>query len=63
MEAVIKCKKDDPTVPDKVMEKIIVGGIEKHMKDYTGIHSQRGFIRVKSCLSNVIPFLDKVIVT
>lgn len=57
MEAVLifkKRKMDDPAVPDKVMEKVILGGIKKHLKDNTGIgHSQHDFMRVKSCLSNL----------
>ncbi|TRZ08523.1 hypothetical protein HGM15179_018580 [Zosterops borbonicus] len=43
------------------MEKIILGAIEKHLKDNTFIgHSQHGFIRGKSCLSNLISSNDKV---
>ncbi|RMC20264.1 hypothetical protein DUI87_01110 [Hirundo rustica rustica] len=43
------------------MEKIILGAIEKHLKDNTVIgHSQHGFIRGKSCLSNIISSNDKV---
>ncbi|KAJ7424497.1 RNA-directed DNA polymerase from mobile element jockey-like protein [Willisornis vidua] len=45
----------------KVKEKIILGVTEKHLKDKTVIrHSQHGFMRRKSCLSNLICFYDKV---
>ncbi|KAJ7411531.1 hypothetical protein WISP_102360 [Willisornis vidua] len=43
------------------MEKIILGSIEKHLKDNADFsHSQHGFMRGKSCLSNLISFYDKV---
>ncbi|KAJ7401309.1 RNA-directed DNA polymerase from mobile element jockey-like protein [Pitangus sulphuratus] len=43
------------------MEKIILGIVEKHMKDNTVIgHSQHSFMRVKSCSSNLISFYDKI---
>ncbi|KAJ7424715.1 hypothetical protein BTVI_05504 [Pitangus sulphuratus] len=64
-----KGKKEDPgnyrpvsltSVHSKVMEKIILGSIEKHLKDYTVIgQSQNGFLRGKSCLSNLMSFYDK----
>lgn len=42
------------SVPGKVMEKIILGGIEKHLKDNTIIgYSQHGVMRGKLCLSNL----------
>ncbi|KAJ7405771.1 RNA-directed DNA polymerase from mobile element jockey-like protein [Pitangus sulphuratus] len=49
------------SVPGKLMEKIILGNTEKHLKDnaVTG-HRQHGFRRGKSCLSNLISFYDKV---
>ncbi|KAJ7417648.1 RNA-directed DNA polymerase from mobile element jockey-like protein [Pitangus sulphuratus] len=48
------------SVPGKVM-KIILRGTEKHLKDCAVIyHSQHGFMRGKSCLSNLISFYDKV---
>ncbi|KAJ7406520.1 glypican-6-like protein [Pitangus sulphuratus] len=48
------------SVPGKVMEKIILGRIEKRLKDNTLIgHSQHGFMRGKSYLSNLISFYDK----
>ncbi|KAF4804844.1 RNA-directed DNA polymerase from mobile element jockey-like protein [Turdus rufiventris] len=44
------------------MEKIILGGIEKHLKDNTVIgHSQHGFMRGKSYFSNLISFYDNAI--
>ncbi|KAJ7411111.1 RNA-directed DNA polymerase from mobile element jockey-like protein [Willisornis vidua] len=65
-----KGKKEDPgnyrpisltLMPGTVMEKIILGSIEKHLKDNTVIaHSQHRFMRGKSCLSNLISFYDKV---
>ncbi|KAJ7415843.1 hypothetical protein WISP_75817 [Willisornis vidua] len=63
-------KKEDPgiyrpvsltSMPDKVIEKISLGGIEKHLKGNTVIgHSQHVFIRGKSCLSNLISFYDQI---
>lgn len=41
------------------MEKIILGGIEKCLKDNTVI-CQHGFMSGKSCFSNLILFYDKV---
>ncbi|KAJ7419520.1 hypothetical protein WISP_53406 [Willisornis vidua] len=44
----------------KVIEKIILGSIEKHLKDNAVTdHSQYCFLRAKSCLSNLISFYDK----
>ncbi|KAJ7428086.1 rna-directed dna polymerase from mobile element jockey-like [Pitangus sulphuratus] len=64
-----KGKKEEPknyrpvsltSVPGKVMEKIILGSIENHLKDNTIFgHNQHGFMRGKSCLSNLISFYDK----
>lgn len=43
------------------MEKVILGAIEKHLRDNAGIdHSQHGFRREESCLTNVISFYTKV---
>ncbi|KAJ7402309.1 rna-directed dna polymerase from mobile element jockey-like [Pitangus sulphuratus] len=64
-----KGNKEDPrnyrpvsvtSVPGKVMEKIILAGIEKHLKDNTGIDcSQHRFMRGKHCLPNLISFCGK----
>lgn len=64
------CKKENPgyyrpvsppSVPGKIMEKIIPGVIEKHLKDNAVIsHSQHRFTRGKSCLMNLISFYDGV---
>ncbi|KAJ7421887.1 RNA-directed DNA polymerase from mobile element jockey-like protein [Willisornis vidua] len=45
------------SVPGKVMEKIILASIEKHLKDNAVI--DHSFVRGKSCLSNLISFYDK----
>ena len=65
-----KGNRDDPSnyrpvslnsVPGKIMEKIILGVIEKHLKDNAVIApSQHGFMRGKSCSTNLISFYDKV---
>lgn len=50
-------------VPGKIMEMImiILGGIEKHLKDNTVIaRSHHIFMRGKSCFSNLISFYAKV---
>ncbi|KAJ7406023.1 hypothetical protein WISP_136290 [Willisornis vidua] len=48
------------SVPSKIMEEIILEGIEKQLKDNTVIgHSQHSFLRVKSRLSNLCSFYDK----
>jgi len=41
------------------MEKIILGTSERHVKN-NAIISQHGFIKGKSCLTNLISFYDKV---
>ncbi|GAB0209165.1 mitochondrial enolase superfamily member 1 [Grus japonensis] len=49
------------SVPGKIMEKIILGATERHLKDNAIIrHSQNGFTKGKSCLTNSISFYDKV---
>ncbi|KAK4833058.1 hypothetical protein QYF61_027720 [Mycteria americana] len=48
-------------VPGKIMEKVILGVIEKHLRVNAVIgHSQHGFMKGKSCLTNLISFYDKV---
>ena len=49
------------SVPGKIMEKIILGTIERHVKNNAIIgHSRHGFPNGKSCLINLISFYDKV---
>ncbi|GAB0182551.1 mitochondrial enolase superfamily member 1 [Grus japonensis] len=65
-----KGKKEDPgnyrpvsltSVPGKIVEKIMLGVIEKHLKDNTVIgHSQHGFVRGRACLTNLVSFYNKV---
>ncbi|KAJ7395265.1 rna-directed dna polymerase from mobile element jockey-like [Pitangus sulphuratus] len=48
------------SVPGKLMEKITLGGVEKHLNDNVVVdHSQCSFMRGKSCLSKLISFYDK----
>ena len=43
------------------MEKIILGTVERRLKNNAIIrHSQHGFTKGKSCLTNLISFYDKV---
>ncbi|PKU43589.1 rna-directed dna polymerase from mobile element jockey-like [Limosa lapponica baueri] len=65
-----KGQKDDPgnyrpvsltSVPGKVMEQIILSAIMQCVKDTQAIRpSQHGFMRGRSCLTNLISFYDKV---
>lgn len=49
------------SVSGKFMEKIIPGVIEKHVKDTAVIGDiGQGFSSIKSCLTNLISFYDKV---
>ncbi|KAK4831715.1 LOW QUALITY PROTEIN: hypothetical protein QYF61_018767 [Mycteria americana] len=49
------------SVPGKIMEKIILGTTERHLKNNAIIrHSQHGFTKGKSRLTNLISFYDKV---
>ena len=46
-------------VPDKVMEKTILRKVTQHMQDKQGIKpNQRGFMKGRSCLTNLISFYD-----
>ncbi|PKU28555.1 rna-directed dna polymerase from mobile element jockey-like [Limosa lapponica baueri] len=49
------------SVPGKIMGKIILGTIERHLKDNAIIrHSQYRFTKGKSCLTELTSFYDKV---
>ncbi|PKU47859.1 rna-directed dna polymerase from mobile element jockey-like [Limosa lapponica baueri] len=49
------------SVPGKVMEQTILSAIMQHMKEAQVIRpSHCGFMRGRSCLTNLIPFSDKV---
>jgi len=48
-------------VPGKVMEQIVLREITRHVQDNQGIRpSQRGFMKGRSCLTNLISFYDLV---
>jgi len=48
-------------VPGKIMEMIILGTTERHLKSNAIIrHSQHGFTKGKSCLTNSVSFYVKV---
>ncbi|GAB0190286.1 mitochondrial enolase superfamily member 1 [Grus japonensis] len=48
-------------VPGKFMEQIILSAITQHVQDTQVIRpSQHGFMKVRSCLTNLISFYDKV---
>ena len=49
------------SVPGKVREEVILKAITQHMRDNGGIRpSQHGFMKGKSCLTNLISFYDRV---
>lgn len=49
------------SVPEKVMEKVVLEDFERHLKNKATIkHSQHRLMRGKSCLSNLISFHYKV---
>lgn len=49
------------SVPGRIMEKIILGVTKKHVNDNAIIGpSQHGFMRGKSCLTNLIFFYNKL---
>ncbi|KAJ7425651.1 hypothetical protein WISP_22642 [Willisornis vidua] len=49
------------STPGKVMEKIILQSIEKHLKgNRVIVHSQHSFMQAKSCLSNLNSFYGKL---
>lgn len=49
-------------MPGRIRENVILGVIEKY-SEYNTVtgHSQCGFMRGKSCLTNLIFFYDKII--
>jgi len=65
-----KSQKEDPgnyrpisltSVPAKIMELFILSALTGHVKDKQGIRpSQHGFMKGRSCLTNLISFYDQV---
>jgi len=65
-----KVQKEDPgnyrpvsltSVPGKIMEPFIFSELTGHVKDNQGIRSsQHGFMKGRSCLTNLIFFYDQV---
>ena len=49
------------SVPGKIMEQYILSELTKHVRDNQGIRpSQHGFMKGRSCLTNLISFYDRV---
>uniref|UniRef100_K7EZJ1 Reverse transcriptase domain-containing protein n=1 Tax=Pelodiscus sinensis TaxID=13735 RepID=K7EZJ1_PELSI len=49
------------SVPGKIMEQIVKESICKHLEDNKGIgSSQQGFVKNKSCQTNLIAFFDRI---
>ena len=49
------------SVPGKIVEKIILAAVGRHLKDNAIIrHSQHGFTKGKSCLTNLISSYGKI---
>jgi len=47
--------------PGKIMERFILSALTRHAKDNQGIRpSQHGFIKGRSCLTNLMSFYDQV---
>jgi len=48
-------------VPGKIIERFILNALTGHVKDNQGIRpSQHGFMKGRSCLTNLISFYDQV---
>jgi len=49
------------SLPGKIMEQFILSALTGHVKDNQGIRpSQHGFMKGRSCLTNMISFYDQV---
>ena len=44
------------SVPGKVMEQIILGEITQHMRGIQGIRPSHGFMKGRSCLTNLLSY-------